>query len=116
MSNVSHDPRRSSLGIDYWLHRCQGFRVESPAGRIGTVTGVRFQGSIEPELLEVRSGLLGHRLLLIPVTQVQAILPKQRRIIVQSRTQTQEDLVANAERQPRRKGKPWPDSRKRSPN
>jgi len=84
----SHDPRHSSLGTDYWLHRCQGFRVESPAGRIGTVTGVRFQGSIEPELLEVRSGLLGYRLRLIPVGDVIEILPKQRRVTVRDRTST----------------------------
>ena len=88
MSIVTRDPRHSSLGTDYWLHRCQGFRVESSLGRIGTVTGVRFQGSIEPELLEVRSGLLGHRLRLIPVRDVLEILPKQRRIIVRARIQT----------------------------
>jgi hypothetical protein len=66
MPSVSHDPRHSSLGIDYWLHRCEGFRVDSPVGRVGTVKGVRFEGSIEAELLEVRSGLLGHRHRLIP--------------------------------------------------
>ena len=84
----THDPRHSSLGTDYWLHRCEGFRVESPSGRIGTVTGVRFKGSTEPELLEVRSGLLGHRLRLIPARDVVEILPKQRRVIVRDRTQT----------------------------
>jgi hypothetical protein len=84
MSSVTHDPRRSSLGIDYWLHRCEGLRVESPVGRIGTVRGVRFQGSIEPEFLEVRAGLLGHRLLLIPVEEVKEILPTQRRIILRA--------------------------------
>jgi len=82
MPSISHDPRHSSLGIDYWLHRCEGFRVESPKGRIGTVRGVRFQGSIEPELLEVHAGLLGHRLLLIPVEEVKAILPRERRVVL----------------------------------
>lgn len=81
MSSVTHDPRHSSLGID-WLHRCEGFRVESPVGRVGTVRGVRFQGSIEPELLEVGAGLLGHRLLLIPVEEVKAILPRERRVVL----------------------------------
>ena len=87
MSSVAHDPRHSSLGTDYWLHRCEGFRVESSVGRIGTVKGVRFQGSMRPELLEVRAGLLSYRLLLIPVEDVQEILPKQRRILVRSQTQ-----------------------------
>jgi hypothetical protein len=88
MPSISHDPRRSSLGIDYWLHCCEGFRVEGPEGRIGTVTGLPFSGSIEPELLEVRSGLLNHRLLMIPVEDVLEILPKQRRVIVRGRAQT----------------------------
>jgi hypothetical protein len=52
------DPRRSSYGQDYWLHRCEGFRVVSPDGEIGTVKGVLFRSSLEPELLEVRAGLL----------------------------------------------------------
>jgi hypothetical protein len=83
----TRDPRDSTYGHDYWLHRCEGFRVESPGGRIGTVKGVRFQGSIEPALLEVRAGLLGHRLLLIPVGDVIEILPKQRLIRVRARPQ-----------------------------
>jgi hypothetical protein len=86
MSSVTHDPRHSSLGTDYWLHRCEGFRVESRAGRIGTVKGVRFRRSIKPELLEVRAGLFSHRRRLIPVEDVVEILPKQRRIIVRART------------------------------
>ena len=91
MSSVdTHDPRRSSLGIDYWLHRCRGFRIESPDGRIGSVQGLRFRASIEPELLEVRAGLLGRRLLLIPVEQVQQIFPKERRIVLRASPQITE--------------------------
>ena len=90
MPSVAHDPRHSSLGTDYWLHRCEGFRVESPAWRIGTVKGVRFQSSMKPELLEVRAGLLNHRLFLIRVDDVLEILPRQRRIIVQARNQAEE--------------------------
>lgn len=76
------DPRDSSYGRDYWLHRCEGFRVELPDREVGTVKGLRFRDSIEPELLEVRTGLFGHRLLLIPVERVEQILPKQQRIIL----------------------------------
>jgi hypothetical protein len=96
MSSVgTHDPRRSSLGIDYWLHRCEGFRVESPDGRVGTVQGVRFKGSIEPEFLEVRAGLLGRRLLLISVEQVKEILPRQRRIILRASRRVADPNVAD---------------------
>ncbi len=76
------DPRRSSYGQDYWLHRCEGFRVESPDGEVGTVKGLRFRDSIEPELLEVRTGLFGRRLLLIPVERVERIFSNERRIIL----------------------------------
>jgi len=81
-SREAHDPRDSSYGKDYWLHRCEGFRVELPDREVGTVKGLRFRDSIEPELLEVRTGLFGRRLLLIPVERVEQILPKQRRIIL----------------------------------
>jgi hypothetical protein len=90
-----HDPRRSSYGHDYWLHRCDGFRVESPDGRVGTVQGVRFQSSIEPELLEVRTGLFGRRLLLIPVEQVREILPTQRRISLNASPQRADTNIAD---------------------
>ena len=76
----NRDPRDSSYGQDYWLHRCEGFRVEMDGRLIGQVRGLRFRGSIEPELLEVRSGLLGHRLRLIPVERVDEIMPHQKLI------------------------------------
>jgi ribosomal 30S subunit maturation factor RimM len=82
----TRDPRDSSYGQDYWLHRCEGFLVQRAERVVGKVTGLRFQASTEPELLEVRTGRFGKRRL-IPVEDVQEILPKQRRIIVQSRTQ-----------------------------
>jgi hypothetical protein len=82
------DPRDSAYGRDYWLHRCEGFRVESPDGEIGTVRGLRFRDSIEPELLEVRTGLFGRRVLLIPVDQVDEILPKEKRIVLRGRVRT----------------------------
>jgi ribosomal 30S subunit maturation factor RimM len=75
------DPRRSSYGHDYWLHRCEGFSVQLANRQLGKVTGLRFRASTEPELLEVRTGLLGKRLL-IPVEQVQQIEPRTRRIIL----------------------------------
>jgi hypothetical protein len=62
---------RSSLGRDYWLRCCGGFRVDGPDGRIGHVYSIRFDGSAEPGLLEVRAGLLGRRTLLIPVCRSQ---------------------------------------------
>jgi hypothetical protein len=82
----THDPRDSSYGQDYWLHRCEGFRVESARRVIGTVHGLRFHDSIEPELLEVRTGFLGRRVLLIPVERVEEIVPKRKLVILRAQT------------------------------
>jgi hypothetical protein len=78
----TRDPRESRYGLDYWLHRCQGFRVEAATGEIGIVRGLRFHGSIEPDQLEIASGLLGRRRRLVPVDQVEAIFPKKRLVVL----------------------------------
>ena len=72
----------SALWRERWLKNCHGFRVDSPGGRIGYVKGVQVDRSGKPELLEVRAGLLGRRLLQIPVDQVEKIVPEQRRIVL----------------------------------
>ena len=48
--------RQSRFGLDYWLRRCEGFRVDGPAGRSGHVRGIRFGDAAEPKALEVRAG------------------------------------------------------------
>ena len=82
MTTLDRDPRDSSYGRDYWLHRCEGFRVEARGRLIGKVRGLRFRGSIEPELLEVRSGFLGRRVVLIAVERVEEIRPDQKLVIL----------------------------------
>jgi hypothetical protein len=82
----TRDPRDSAYGQDYWLHRCEGFRVQSPDGQLGKVRGLRFHDSIEPELLEVRTGFLGRRVLLIPVGRVEKIVPKRKLVILRAQT------------------------------
>jgi hypothetical protein len=72
----------SSFGLEYWLRRCEGFRVEAPGGRIGQVRSIRFGDSAEPEVLEVRAGLLGRRTLLISVDDVETIISEERRLIL----------------------------------
>jgi len=74
------DPRDSAYGREYWLHRCEGFRVELAGREIGRVRGLRFKGSLEPDLLEVRTGLFGRRVSLIPVERVGEIIPNQKLI------------------------------------
>ena len=63
--------------------RCDGFIVATPTKRLGRVAGVRFSPSTnEPELLEVKTGLLGRTLILLSVEDVTEIDPEQKRVIV----------------------------------
>jgi hypothetical protein len=45
--------RESSFGREYWLRRCEGFRVEGPGGGVGQVRAIRFGSSADPGVLEV---------------------------------------------------------------
>lgn len=78
-------PARSSYDREYWLRRCEGFRVDSPGGRVGTVAELRFRSNAErPDALAVRTGWLRRRLLLVPVEQVEHVLPRQERIVLRA--------------------------------
>jgi len=79
----SLDPRRSSYGREYWLRRCEGFIVETRTRRIGRVDGIRYgKSQDQPEAVSVRVGRFGRRGLLISVSEVERVLPEQRRIVV----------------------------------
>ena len=83
LADESADPRRSSFGRDYWLRRCHEFVVETPTRRIGRVGGVRYGPvSNEPDVLEVRAGFLGRRLLLISVKEITQIVSEEQRIVL----------------------------------
>jgi hypothetical protein len=76
-------PADGSSGSAYWLCHSEGFRVDSESGRIGIVEHLRWDGSrTVPRALCVRAGLFGRRLLLIPVSEIKAVLPRQKRIVV----------------------------------
>ena len=74
---------RSSYHHDYWLHRCEGFRVDSPRGRLGIVVELRFRSSAEcPDSFAIRTGWLRRRLIVVPIEQVDEILPRERRVML----------------------------------
>jgi hypothetical protein len=78
-------PRALTFDAEYWLCRCQGFSVESPAGRVGFVEGLRFRSRLErPEALAVRAGLLGRRHLVVPVSQVAETAPSKSLIVLRA--------------------------------
>jgi len=91
---VDPHPSRVSLERDYWLCRCDGFRIESPAGRVGIVEGRRFGSRVDrPDLLEVRIGLFGRRLLLIRVEEVDGIVSDEQRIVLRDAPRQRADQM-----------------------
>ena len=49
--------RTPAFDFDYRLCRCEGFRVDSPGGRVGIVEEVHFRSRIDrPDVLVVRTG------------------------------------------------------------
>ena len=90
-----HDSRARSEERSYSLARCQGFEVQSPDGLVGFVEGLRFVSRIDqPDVLEVRGGRLGRRLLLVPTDQVEEIRPAEERVLVRSAPAPAGDLLA----------------------
>jgi hypothetical protein len=76
-------PRDAASNFDYWLRRCEGFRVDAPQGRVGFVEEVRYASRYDrPDVIAVRVGLLGRLLVIVPVGEVAEILPREERIIL----------------------------------
>jgi hypothetical protein len=67
----------------YWRRRCEGFRVDSPNGRVGVVEEVGYVSrSDRPDLIAVRAGLFARLLLVVPVGEVAEIVPSEERIFL----------------------------------
>jgi hypothetical protein len=78
----------------YLLARCEGFDVESPAGPVGSVEGLRFVSRIDrPDLLEVRGGRFGRQLLLVPIEQVDDVRLADRCVVLRSTPTLTSDLL-----------------------
>jgi hypothetical protein len=76
-------PRGAASDVGYGLRRCDGFRVDSPEGRVGVVEEVRYASRCDrPDAIAVRAGLLGRLLLLVPVAEVAWIPPARERVVL----------------------------------
>lgn len=66
----------------YWIAHCEGYRVDSPGGRIGFVDRV----TVQPDgiVLSVRMGRLGRRAIEIPADEITCILPRSERIWIRA--------------------------------
>ena len=81
----AHDVRSpASLDRDYWLSHCEGFRVDTAFGRLGFVEECRPGVDSEGGVLAVRAGLLGRRIVLVPTTEVDFVVPRAKRIWLHS--------------------------------
>src|SRR6266516_6581913 len=83
MSRHLEFPRSLSWAHDYWLCRCEGFRVDAPTGRLGLVEAVRFGARLDrPDELLIRCGVLRNRTLVVPVSDVREVEPRQQRLVL----------------------------------
>jgi hypothetical protein len=69
----------AASNLDLWLAPCEGFRVTSPEGRVGTLQDVFYEGD-RPRLLAVRAGRLGRRLDLYPVEEITEVRFEERSV------------------------------------
>jgi len=91
---VDPRPSQEALAREYWLCRCEGFQVDSPAGRVGVVEGLRFLSRLDqPDLLEVRGGLFGRVLSFIPVEEVEDVVAAERRLVIRQPVRPRNDFL-----------------------
>jgi len=81
---------RSCWATDYWLRRCEGFRVWEATGPIGYVEAVLTGKDDEPHSLIVRVGSTFSVLVTFPVEAVEGLDPATERVFVGSTVPTAE--------------------------
>ena len=85
MSRHLEFTRPLAFDTDYWLCRCHGFHVDSPAGRVGLVEEVRFGSRHDrPDELVLRTGMFANRQVVVPVAEVEQIVLRQQRLILRA--------------------------------
>jgi hypothetical protein len=84
-SLVRDEEQAAAAGEDlsaYWLRTCEGFQVDSEDGRLGIVEEVRLSPGRQPAALAVRTGLFRLRLETVPVSDVERVIPRQKRVLL----------------------------------
>lgn len=67
---------------EYWLNRCEGYRVDGPDGRIGTVVHVHHASAAGDGRLMLTTGLFCRRLVGVPFADVAEVRPWEERVVV----------------------------------
>jgi hypothetical protein len=84
MTMVAADAARdTAFDRAYWVSHCEGFRVDTSAGKLGFVDEVLDADADEP-VLAVRAGMLGRRILLVPAHAIDFIVPRTERLWLHS--------------------------------
>jgi hypothetical protein len=79
-------PRRLSedgVPSSFWLAQCEGFLVDVGDAPLGVVDEVALEGA-EAVALVVSTGWFGRGRLVVPVEEVERIVPEERRIVLVS--------------------------------
>jgi hypothetical protein len=72
-----------TTSTEYWLANCEGFHVDAPQGRLGPVLAVLMRaGEQTPDSLLVSAGTFFPRLVLVPAHAVEAVRPREKRVLV----------------------------------
>ena len=70
MTTMVEQDHSSCWSESFWIHHCEGFRVERPDGQIGVVEGVERGSNGEVEALLVRESGALH---VVPVSHVESV-------------------------------------------
>lgn len=98
------------MNTESWLAQCQGFRVDTPDGRMGVVEEV-LEGADPGRVaaLVVATGLFIPRSVLVPRESIVAVEPRRKRIVLDSapplRDSGLEDTLLRRARECRRSGR-----------
>ncbi len=73
----------SPFAVEYWLGRCEGFRVDSQDGRLGFVEAVLdLDETGRPATLLVRGGPSGSLLYAVSVDEIDLFAAHEERIVL----------------------------------
>jgi hypothetical protein len=87
-------PRTLSFDTDYWLCRCEGFKVERAGTPLGIVEEVRYRSRPDrPDVLVVRGGRFGTRSFEVAVEEIDKLLPRQGRVLLRPAPRRREEPV-----------------------
>ena len=83
---LEEEPHGSEpFGRSYWATHCEGYRVDFPGGAHGYVEEVRHRADPDrAPLLAVRAGVLGRRVVVVPVDEIAFLVPRAERIWLKS--------------------------------